>query len=195
MAIEKYKELQPDIVTMDITMPEMDGLEALREIKKIDLELSEITKQKTILAKELNEKEVLREKMDKNVELANEEIEKLEQNISKLGEYIDSIKDVINQNDSHISLINERIINSKVNIENNNKTLEEFELNPKSLTYFLTVSLDIFKIQEISKLVFPDKTNSFIFSIIEDPFSSKLLVETYKYFATIPLLNPVSLLI
>ena len=36
MAIEKYQELQPDIVTLDITMPEMDGLQALREIKKID---------------------------------------------------------------------------------------------------------------------------------------------------------------
>ncbi|MDP5273451.1 response regulator [Chengkuizengella axinellae] len=35
-AIEKYKELQPDLVTMDITMPEMDGIEALKEIKKID---------------------------------------------------------------------------------------------------------------------------------------------------------------
>ncbi|MDK7543703.1 response regulator [Bacillus pacificus] len=35
-AIQKYKELQPDIVTLDITMPEMDGLEALKEIMKID---------------------------------------------------------------------------------------------------------------------------------------------------------------
>ena len=31
-AIEKYKEVSPDIVTMDITMPEMDGVEALKEI-------------------------------------------------------------------------------------------------------------------------------------------------------------------
>ena len=36
MAIEKYQELQPEVVTMDITMPEIDGLEALRQIKKID---------------------------------------------------------------------------------------------------------------------------------------------------------------
>ncbi len=35
-AIEQYKELNPDIVTMDITMPEMSGIEALKEIKKID---------------------------------------------------------------------------------------------------------------------------------------------------------------
>ncbi len=30
---EKYKELKPDIVTMDITMPVMDGVESLRKIK------------------------------------------------------------------------------------------------------------------------------------------------------------------
>ncbi len=29
---KKYKELQPDIVTLDITMPEMDGLEALKKL-------------------------------------------------------------------------------------------------------------------------------------------------------------------
>jgi len=35
-AVERYKELKPDLVTMDITMPEMDGIAALKEIKKID---------------------------------------------------------------------------------------------------------------------------------------------------------------
>lgn len=35
-AIEKYKEVSPDLVTMDITMPEMDGITALKEIKKFD---------------------------------------------------------------------------------------------------------------------------------------------------------------
>jgi two-component system chemotaxis response regulator CheY len=32
-AIEKYKEVRPDLVTMDITMPEVSGLDALRHIK------------------------------------------------------------------------------------------------------------------------------------------------------------------
>ncbi|KAB2337520.1 response regulator [Cytobacillus depressus] len=35
-AVEKYKETQPDLVTMDITMPEMDGISALKEIKKMN---------------------------------------------------------------------------------------------------------------------------------------------------------------
>ncbi len=37
-AVEMYQELKPDFVTMDITMPVMDGLEAIKEIKKIDPE-------------------------------------------------------------------------------------------------------------------------------------------------------------
>jgi two-component system, chemotaxis family, chemotaxis protein CheY len=35
-AIEKFKELHPDLITMDITMPEMDGISALKEIRKLD---------------------------------------------------------------------------------------------------------------------------------------------------------------
>ncbi|GAA0331890.1 chemotaxis protein CheY [Bacillus carboniphilus] len=35
-AVEKYKEHQPDLVTMDITMPEMDGITALKEIKQLN---------------------------------------------------------------------------------------------------------------------------------------------------------------
>ena len=35
-AIERYKELKPDLVTMDIVMPGMSGIEVVREIIKID---------------------------------------------------------------------------------------------------------------------------------------------------------------
>jgi len=34
-AIKKCAELKPDIITLDITMPEMDGLTALKEIKRV----------------------------------------------------------------------------------------------------------------------------------------------------------------
>jgi len=34
--VKKYAELSPDIVTMDITMPELDGLQALKKIKEIN---------------------------------------------------------------------------------------------------------------------------------------------------------------
>jgi len=36
VAIDKYMELKPDITIMDITMPEMDGLQAVKEIRKRD---------------------------------------------------------------------------------------------------------------------------------------------------------------
>ena len=36
VAVEKYKELRPDIVTMDITMPEMSGLDAMKTIVGMD---------------------------------------------------------------------------------------------------------------------------------------------------------------
>ena len=35
-AVKAYQELKPDITTMDITMPEMNGIDATRLIRKID---------------------------------------------------------------------------------------------------------------------------------------------------------------
>ena len=35
-AVEKYAEVKPDLVLMDITMPEMDGIQALKKIKESD---------------------------------------------------------------------------------------------------------------------------------------------------------------
>ena len=35
-AVEKYQALKLDLTTMDINMPQMDGLTAVKEIKKVD---------------------------------------------------------------------------------------------------------------------------------------------------------------
>ena len=34
-AVERYNELKPDLVLMDITMPNLDGIEALRKLKEV----------------------------------------------------------------------------------------------------------------------------------------------------------------
>jgi two-component system, chemotaxis family, chemotaxis protein CheY len=35
-AVQKYRELKPDLVTMDIVMPKLNGIEALKAIKALD---------------------------------------------------------------------------------------------------------------------------------------------------------------
>jgi two-component system chemotaxis response regulator CheY len=35
-ALEKYKDLKPDLTTMDITMPEKDGISAVKDIRAFD---------------------------------------------------------------------------------------------------------------------------------------------------------------
>ena len=42
VAVARYQELRPDVVMLDITMPVMDGLTALQEIKNADPDASVI---------------------------------------------------------------------------------------------------------------------------------------------------------
>jgi len=37
-AVSLYRDLHPDLVTLDITMPEMDGIAALKQIRSLDPE-------------------------------------------------------------------------------------------------------------------------------------------------------------
>ena len=55
VGVELYKELQPDIVTMDITMPELSGLDALKEITKLD------PKAKVVMVSAMGQESMVRE--------------------------------------------------------------------------------------------------------------------------------------
>ena len=55
VAVEKYKELKPDMVIMDIMMPRMNGIEAIKKIRKID------PNSKIVVCSSLHQKEVVKE--------------------------------------------------------------------------------------------------------------------------------------
>ena len=64
-AIKKYRDLRPDLVTLDILMPIKDGFQALREIKAIDpaakviMVSSTLTKEKILEALKLGARNFL----------------------------------------------------------------------------------------------------------------------------------------
>lgn len=57
-AVLKYKELRPDVVTMDLTMKEMTGIEAVTEIIKVD------PKAKIIVCSAMGQQEIIKEAIE-----------------------------------------------------------------------------------------------------------------------------------
>jgi two-component system chemotaxis response regulator CheY len=58
-AIDLYKKLKPDLVLLDITMPRVDGLEALRSIMEIDRDA------RIIIVSSLGNKEMIKEALSR----------------------------------------------------------------------------------------------------------------------------------
>ncbi len=58
IAVEKYRELQPDLVTMDITMPELNGIEAVKQI------LAEFSQAKVIMCSAMGQQKVVVEAIE-----------------------------------------------------------------------------------------------------------------------------------
>lgn len=54
-AVEKAAQVKPDIVTMDITMPDMDGIQAVKELLKVS------PKSKVIMCSALGQKNMVLE--------------------------------------------------------------------------------------------------------------------------------------
>ncbi len=57
-ALERYTELKPDLVTMDITMPDMDGIAAVKEILKLNSEA------KIIMCSAMGQKPMIKEALE-----------------------------------------------------------------------------------------------------------------------------------
>lgn len=57
-AITKYNELNPDLVTMDITMPDMDGISAVKKIIEIN------PKAKIVMVSAMGQKPMIKEALE-----------------------------------------------------------------------------------------------------------------------------------
>jgi two-component system chemotaxis response regulator CheY len=57
-AIDSYKKYKPDLVTMDITMPDMDGIAAVKEILKINKNA------KVIMCSAMGQKPMIKEALE-----------------------------------------------------------------------------------------------------------------------------------
>lgn len=58
IAVEQYQKHKPDLVTMDITMPEMNGIESVKEIIKLD------SKAKVIMCSAMGQQDMVLESIE-----------------------------------------------------------------------------------------------------------------------------------
>ncbi|MBU5306587.1 chromosome segregation protein SMC [Clostridioides mangenotii] len=115
---KQYKELTEKLKSLEVNS-------FLRDIETLDNEITELVEHSKIIEANLKEKEVEKEKVEKEATELDRESRVLDDSIEKAVEYINSIKEVLSERDMQISLINERIKNHKREIYAKQKESDE----------------------------------------------------------------------
>lgn len=115
---KQYKELTEKLKSLEVNS-------FLRDIETLDNEITELVEHSKIIEANLKEKEVEKEKVEKEATELDRESRVLDDSIEKAVEYINSIKEVLSERDMQISLTNERIKNHKREIYAKQKEYDE----------------------------------------------------------------------
>lgn len=115
---KQYKELTEKLKSLEVNS-------FLRDIETLDNEITELVEHSKIIEANLKEKEVEKEKVEKEATELDRESRVLDDSIEKAVEYINTIKEVLSERDMQISLTNERIKNHKREIYAKQKEYDE----------------------------------------------------------------------
>lgn len=115
---KQYKELTEKLKSLEVNS-------FLRDIETLDNEITELVEHSKIIEANLKEKEVEKEKVEKEATELDRESRVLDDSIEKAVEYINSIKEVLSERDMQINLTNERIKNHKREIYAKQKEYDE----------------------------------------------------------------------
>jgi len=142
-AVDMTKEKQPDVVILDINMPEMNGLDAFKKIKQIRPDIE------CIIITALKESDLIREAMSIGireylykpftVDQLEQSVEKVSKRIWKKLQKTTKKKELLEQNESYIKQLANEYAKSKRTDDQAMEVFEQLAANPACEIHWLRV--------------------------------------------------------